>query len=454
MLDPGRIETQAGRNSTDAFWTIAVNGVIGVVGLTTGALVARLLGPVGRGELQAIQLWPVCIAMLAALGIPEAVVYWVARHHNRAGAYLTTAVVIVALSGTCFAAGAYFALPHLLYRQSPEVIRLSRWYLLYVPIYGISTASLFVFRPINLRSWNFWRMAPPFGWLLTLCYARFTSHAQPGFIALSYVVVSAGILFAQIAHNMLVVSAPFYFVTSAAAKLVRFGLPNVLTNFSALLNLRLDQMLIAAVFPNAALGLYVAAVAWGGISNPVLYGLGTVLFPRVALLQDRVVQIAAFAGAVRSAILIAFTLLIPLIAFTPIGFRLLFGERFTAGIPAAVILIVAGTVAGLNLVVEEGLRGLGHPGVVMRAEFCGLIVTAALLAALLKPFGIIGAAIASLISYTVVSIALLRSVTRLTPMPWTAFCPSRKDLATAWRQIETSYRVATRRSERARRAAE
>ena len=47
--------------------TAATNVILALLGLLTGILAARLLGPQGRGELAAIQAWPSFIATVAIL---------------------------------------------------------------------------------------------------------------------------------------------------------------------------------------------------------------------------------------------------------------------------------------------------------------------------------------------------------------------------------------------------
>jgi len=75
--------------------------------------------------------------------------------------------------------------------------------------------------------------------------------------------------------------------------------------------------------------------------------------------------------------------------------------------------MVAGMVSGVQIVLEDVHRGRGHPGVAMTAEVVGLVETVALLATLLGPYGLAGAAVASVASYslivTVLVVALLRS---------------------------------------------
>src|SRR6202030_2462068 len=80
--------------ATNTVITAATNIALAVLGMVSGILAARLLGPHGRGELAAIQTWPSFIASLAMLGMPEAVVYYSARAPSTAGRYLGSAVMV------------------------------------------------------------------------------------------------------------------------------------------------------------------------------------------------------------------------------------------------------------------------------------------------------------------------------------------------------------------------
>jgi O-antigen/teichoic acid export membrane protein len=71
------------------------------------------------------------------------------------------------------------------------------------------------------------------------------------------------------------------------------------------------------------------------------------------------------------------------------------------------VLLIAGAVLATNSVLEEGLKGLGLPKAVMWAEAAGLVVTIVSLLLMLKPMGIMGAALASLFGYSTVGIALI-----------------------------------------------
>ena len=74
--------------------TVGANGGLAVLNFASGTLAARLLGPTGRGELAAIQTWAGFLATVATLGLTEAVVLFCAREPNRAGRYISSAVVL------------------------------------------------------------------------------------------------------------------------------------------------------------------------------------------------------------------------------------------------------------------------------------------------------------------------------------------------------------------------
>ena len=63
----------------DAAVAVATGFAIQAVLILTGTLVARMLGPDGRGYLAALILWPWVITLFGNLGIPSALTYSIAR---------------------------------------------------------------------------------------------------------------------------------------------------------------------------------------------------------------------------------------------------------------------------------------------------------------------------------------------------------------------------------------
>lgn len=419
--------------------TGATNVFLALFGLISGVLAARLLGPQGRGELAAIQVWPSAIATFAMLGLPEALVYYSAREPDRAGRYLGSAVMLALLSSVPSVALGYLLMPLLLSAQSAEIIMAARWYLLLVPIFALVGMQ---YHPLQGRGdftvWNALRIMLAMGWLAVLVMAWLLERAEPQFVAASYLVTLALLFFPLMYVVARRVPGPFLPDVQRWRPMLRYGLPSMASSVPQMMNFRLDQMLMAAFLPAQALGLYVVAVAWSGAVNPLLNALGAVVFPNVASEDGHERQAHAFAQGSRLGVLASIVMAFVLIILTPWMVPLLFGKNFASAIPAALVLVVAGAIAGLNLVMEEGLRGLGHPVSVMWAEFGGLAVTAISLLVLLRPLEIIGAALASLLGYSAVAFFLIVQARRLTGhSPVALLCPSVVEIRSFWNRLKS-----------------
>lgn len=387
--------------------TMGANVVLGVVGLITGPICARLLGPSGRGELAAIQNLYWLAATLAMLGVPEATLYFTARRERESRRILASGIVLVLLVYPVFYLSAYFLAPHFLAAQSHVVIQTARWVLLGLPLYALLTIPLFSLRGNNdLVRWNLMRLVPAIGWFALLVALFFAGAPTPRNVAFGYL----GVLAAGLIPTVWVVRRRTSGSSSPQPelwpKLLRYGLPLALAEIPLTLNLRLDQMLMAAFLPARLLGLYVVAVAWGNTVPPLLYAIGTVLFPRVAR-ADASDRPALLAQGVRIGIFAALILAVFLAAVTPFTVPLLFGRAFQESVAVAVVLVFASAICGVNVVLEEGLRGLGETSSVFLGEIAGLAVTLLGLIALLRPFGIFGAGVASFLGYLGTTIALL-----------------------------------------------
>lgn len=410
-----------------------------LLGLVTGVLTARLLGPEGRGALAAIQIWPSFFAGVALLGLPEALTYYSAQVPKQAGRALGSAVALGLLLSVPFMGIGYCMLPFLLSAQPVAVIAAARWYLLLLPLTALIGTPYCALRGRgDFFVWNVLRLAPGLGWLVVICLAWTLGPPEPGVMALGYVVMLALISCPVIYIVTRRVAGPFWPDPQQWRPMLHYGLYSTAGSVPQVLNLRLDQMVMAGLLPAHMLGLYVVAVTWSGAVAPLLNALGTVLFPRIAAQPSPEQQRRVFTQGSRAAIFAAGMIAMVVMLFTPCGVTLLFGKNFTPVIPAALVLVLAAAIAGINLVLEEGLRGLGKPEAVPLAECGGLVVTVAALLLLLRPLGIMGAALASVFGYGAVTILLVVQVRRLTGYSLSSFLrPTRQDVYLGWQQSWT-----------------
>jgi O-antigen/teichoic acid export membrane protein len=426
----------------NAALTAVANIVLGALGVATGILAARLLGPHGRGELAAIQTYPIMLGQLSMLGTGQSVVYYSARDPERAGRYLASAAVISLIASIPLIGGGYAAMPRLLSAQSPQIVAAARWYLINVPVVAFMSIWFFALRGrSDFVPWNALRTMPTLAWLLILAVAWLWGVNDPRHLAAAYLVA----LIALLIPLELVVGRyiPKRFKPDAAQfkPMLAYGLPCVASNFPIVLNLRLDQMLMAGLLSPTALGLYVVAVAWSGAINPLMSAIGSVLFPRVAGHEAEGDRLRIFSRGSRLAALLALITTPLLAAATPWGLALFFGQNFRAAIVPALILVPAGAVVALNAVIEDGFRGLGMPATVLYSELGGLVITVISLSLLLRPMGIVGASIASLLGYSAVMIALLVQARWLTgESPATLLLPSSEELSVGMKQLATLAR--------------
>jgi O-antigen/teichoic acid export membrane protein len=425
--------------SASVLLTSGSNILLALLGVLTGAMAARLLGPDGRGQLAAMQMWPNFLAAVANLGLPEALVYFSARSTPSSGRYLGSAVTMSLVASAAFMVLGYWALPLVLPAQSAEVIRAARWYLLLLPVQALYLPQ-HSFRGLSdFTTWNAMRFMAAFGWIGVLTYGALSGHTSPGFFALAYLAVLALLAIPVLLLTRGRVPGPYRPDLRQWRPMLRFGLPSVTSGVPRMLNLRLDQMLMAALLPAHTLGLYVVAVTWSNAVAPFPSALANVLFPQTAaqiLPEDRH---RVFAKGIRLAVLSTLSVALVVVVATPWAVPLLFGAAFAAAIPAALIMVGASAIASVNMVLEEGLRGLGRPVLVLWAELSGLVVTVIALVLLLRPFGIVGAALASVFGYTAVLVTLVgasRALTHYAPMA--LLRPGRAEIEQIW---QASHRL-------------
>lgn len=379
--------------------TLACNVTLGALALITGPLCARLLGPSGRGELAAIQNLYWLIATLALLGLPEATLYFTARRAAEPRRILNSAILFSLLSFPVFYLAVYFFVPALLAAQSQNVVTTARWILLGMPLYAISLIPQYSLRGQNdIVWWNFSRVLPTLSWVALLLVLPLIARPTSANFAFAYLG-----MFGVAALPTIIVTAKRVPGNNRPQpklwpEMLRYGIPMGGSAIPIILNLRLDQMLMAAFVPARTLGLYVVAVAWSSTVPPVLLAIGMVLFPRIASLDEQLRGPLLAQGA-RLGMGAAVIMVLITAALTPFAVPLLFGRAFQESVAVSIVLVFAAAVSGMNVIFEEGLRGLGDTTAVFWSELAGLAVTAVGLAIFLRPLGIVGAGIASVLGY-------------------------------------------------------
>jgi O-antigen/teichoic acid export membrane protein len=368
--------------------------------------------------------------MLVGLGLPTAYRYWMAREPERASYLFSNAVVYTIVVGILSVALADLVVPHLVGQRSPQVMMLLRIYQVNIPAalfldlmrgllegtrrFGWAGAARMIFFGVQ---------AVGFGGLWSVGHLTITTAMITMICA-----QASSMLLALIAvwHQLRPSWQPSWVEFKNSMHYALRDYPGGVADFTTL---RLDQLVLAAMASNVAIGLYVVAVRLSEMTTLAADALADALMPEVAASKAKNKAELLWARSFRLAIYMHAVLLLPLWLGAPVILKLLFGERFVPATSAFRWLLLAAAVWSLGSIVISGLRGFGHPGLSTLARFSAAAVTSVGLVVLLPRMGITGAAIASLIGYSVMlAVALFAFMKKRQLHLWSCLRPRWRDV--------------------------
>jgi O-antigen/teichoic acid export membrane protein len=398
------------RNSATTFLT----GVfaLGIGGLQVG-ITARVLGPTGKGALTAALLLPQLFAVLAPLGIDWASLYHLGKKtFSRDILVRTVFAALLMLGGTGIFAclGASYLMRDRLFDgvSLPAV---------WVAILTIPTQLAWLFLGGLYRG----EMRIAEINLMDVCRStlRFLLIISALLILRLDIL---GVILAQVIAETVMVLVAFRFLGGIQprplfrwdvfGKLLAFGLQVYSCSILLYLNYRVDLFLVRSKLDLYQTGLYSTAVTLAEILWMVPNALGTILFP----------SIASSSGEGRNALTLAicrssFWMMAILCGLLALGrnlaLRFVFGERFVEAGPALLALLPGILAMSLQFILGTALSGRGRPLPVTLGAALGFGANVILNLAWIPRYGILGASLASSVSYTLVTLVVLIAYLRI-----------------------------------------
>lgn len=379
---------------------------ISICGMLTGVLVARLLGPDGRGELAAAVIWPSLINGIVGFGQGQSVTYFSGKLREDAGRVMGTALVIGLFQGLLGYLIGWLLIPIVLSAQNSSVIDMSRWYLLIVLVgIGISYSTFVLQGSARFLAWNISRIIGSVCYLAVIATYWLLDIHEP--MEVIWAMIATSLLPPVVGVVWLLRSEAVRFRSDLVRPLLDYGGRSWLASIPAMMNARLDQLIMSLFIAPTALGYYAIAVVWAGITLPVSSAIANTAFAHVVgASTDRdshPIAVRAFRYGLFANLIAAGALGIS----TPLLLPVLFGSQFMPSVVPAIVLVVASVPSGMNYILSDSLRGLNRPLEPAIAEGVGLLMTGLGLAILLPILGIVGAAIASLLSYFTTFVVLV-----------------------------------------------
>ncbi len=386
------------------------------VGFVTSFVLARVLGPAGRGAYYIVILTPTTLVALGQLGLPSAVSFFAGRGRSGAALQRTSLVLAVVLSVVLMGV-TLLALPWLqetvLQAAPPDLVRIA---LLSLPFQFLASfaGSALIGRQV-MRNYNLILVAQ-------------------SILILALVIVLVGILnlgaFGAVIANVLTAGAAAVAIALELRRTVRadpdesgrpglrmgelagYGARSYPGSVAGFFNYRADVFLLSALLGDPrAIGLYSVAVSLAELTFFVPDSVATVFFPRVASSDRRTADELAPAVARFTVLLTA----LAAIGLIPVGFAAVYliVPAFVASLPAFLILLPGILALSLSKVLSSYVNGLGLPQRVALVSSVALVINLAANLLLIPQLGFLGAAFASLISYSMHAAMLLVIAVRL-----------------------------------------
>jgi O-antigen/teichoic acid export membrane protein len=417
MQDSGR----ASRFSRQVLVLFGTQVIGAGVGIINGILLARFLGPALKGDYTFIILLPASAIVLVQLGLPQAFGYFAARAQLRT---ILTRAAILTFALSAIAIGGILALMPALQNSIPDGITAMQLVLACIALpfaLNVTFTTGIVMGRQAVRWYAGINILYPIATtaLLAIVLGIFGPSVDGALVVylLATMIQSIGFAVAAVRVSRSHESPePVSF-----RDLFGYGLPSYPASLAGFFSYRVDVFVIAFLLadPSAAIGYYSLAV---GLAEMVFFfprAVWTMFFPHVAGAprheSDRQVALAS-----RVTLLLTAVLAVLLIPAAAILIWLLLPD-FTSSFEPFLVLLPGVVALSASNVVGGYIMGIGRPGIPSSINVVALVLNLVANVLLVPRFGIVGAAAASLISYTWSAVALTMFAARFSGASVSAF---------------------------------
>jgi len=401
--------------------TFLVNVALLLLAIANSAIIARWLGPAGKGTLYLAMLAPGVLSLVLGAGVGVANVYFAGARRlaisqltrNSVGfALLATLVGVVAVAGAIVTGWLNKLLPG-------------------VPI-GIAALAMLAF-PIGLLASYFTAVLQGLQRIIKINVVSLTQGALTLALTLLCVVGMRLNLLGGVVANLgagfgvLLLAATFLrreggaFTPNWQGTVLRptlaFGLRGYVGNVLQFFNYRLDAFIVNFFLGPAGVGIYGVSVALAELLWHLPNAVSFVIFPKASATSPETMN--RFTPRVFRGVL-GLTALggLGLVVTGRFLIRIIYTTAFDAAYGAMLALLPGVILLGGAKVLTNEIAGRGYPQYNSISSALGLVLTIILDILLIPRFGILGAALASSAAYAaifVAAIAFYGRVSRCTP---------------------------------------
>jgi len=379
--------------TSDIIRTTFVNYVGLAVTAGTSILVARALGPAGRGEFAAIMTWFALALVLGELGQSGAITYWVARLKDRAPSTVASGRHLTLVGATVTAAG-MIALSPTLARGDAELA------IAYVIAFsaclvnGVWGPSVYALQAVSIAAWNAVRLSQSILYAVGVVVVLVAQLAS----VLSLAVVLALSMTCQLSIAAIIGSRLGLGGGRASrrelVKLGRYGVAYAGSQIPATGAAQYDKAFLSQTVSTSALGQYAVATTVASLSGPLATAIASVVFPRLSrTIHDETSRRKAENRAILITVGMSGLVIAMIAAIAAPVVPALFGREYLDAILLVWMLLPSMYFRAISELNSVFTRSRGRPGLVTWSRVSGLVVGVCLIVPLVAMAGPGGAAI-------------------------------------------------------------
>lgn len=415
--------------------------ILGVIlALVSSILVARVLGPEGKGGYSLLLLIPTMLGFAGNLGLGIANAYFGGSKKAGWSELASNSLISGLVVGTVLAGafGAYYFAFHPYFLREVEW----KWLVAALPIVPPSLLTTYFTYSLlgqkRIRAYNVMQIVPGILSVVLVAIALALNGGVLGVVLTA--TVGAG--FSAVLSLMLLLretKITWSFRPRLYVDSVRYGMQGHLGNIIQLLNYRLDTVMVAYFMDIAYVGYYSIGVT---IAETLFYfpaTVGTMIFARtIGLSTDEANQTTP--RICRNTLLITLLAALAVFLLSRYLVLLLYGSDFLPSVRPLWILLPGIVSLSVYKVLGNEIAGRGRPIINTIATGVSLVVNVSLNLLFIPRWGLSGAAFASTVSYTLTAILTLVVFTRISGNSWfDTIVVKREDLKT-YVKLATSAR--------------
>lgn len=394
--------------------TFITNIFIFTVSILTTIVTSRMLGPDGKGVLSVANNVITFLILILGFGLEASNVFYIGKNKKNVNSALGVNLAIALFSSVILVLMYFLNLKYNLKFLKGLDDKTLIVVFLTIPILNFKSTSISILlglqEVIKYNKVNIIDKITTFILLIIFIFSLKTPYWVIVSNAISVIVMLIILMYILINKK----SYRITFDNILFKDMIKYGIKNQIGNIIQLLNYRLDVFIINYFLPVAQVGIYTNAVALGETMWQVSGSVATVVYPMTTNSTDKLKMKDFINKTTRITFYIVLICSLVLVLLSKPIILILLGKDFLGSADALIYLIPGISVFSISKIIANYIAGVGMLEKNIIASTVSCIATVILDLILIPRIGIIGASIATSISYIVFTIIIISFYVKIT----------------------------------------